>query len=73
MEGRGLGYIIAARVYANLKHEVHGMKDWGDVCPGIAVKEWLHQPANPKATACRNIVVRKQISRRPLAGGQAAL
>ena len=70
LEERGTGYIIAARAYANLKHEVHGMKDWVEVCPGIAVKEWHHQPANPKARARRHIVVRKQISRRPLAGGR---
>ncbi len=70
LEERGLGYIIAARAYANLKHEIHGMKDWVEVCPGIAVKEWLHQPANLKTKARRHIVVRKQISRRPLAGGK---
>lgn len=70
LEERGLGYIIAARAYANLKHEIHGMKDWVEVCPGIAVKEWLHQPANHKTKARRHIVVRKQISRRPLAGGK---
>ncbi|MCF7787253.1 MAG: transposase [Prosthecobacter sp.] len=35
-----------------------------------AVKEWRHQPADPKARARRHIVVRKQISRRPLAGGK---
>ena len=40
LEKRGLGYIIAARAYANLKHEIHGMQDWVEVCPGIAVKEW---------------------------------
>jgi len=28
-------------------------------CPGIAVKEWLHQPTDPKAKARRHIVVRK--------------
>ncbi|OYX08147.1 MAG: hypothetical protein B7Z16_19295, partial [Algoriphagus sp. 32-45-6] len=58
LEERGLGYIIAARAYANLKHEIHGMKDWVEVCPGIAVKEWLHQPANLKIKARRHIVVR---------------
>ncbi len=39
-EERGLGYSIAARAYANLKHEIHCMKEWVEVCPGIAVKEW---------------------------------
>jgi hypothetical protein len=27
LEERSLNYIIAARAYSNLKHEVHGMKD----------------------------------------------
>jgi len=46
------------------------MKDWVGICPGIAVREWRHQPADPKAKARRHIVVRKQISRRPQAGGK---
>lgn len=70
LEARSLNYIIAARAYANLKHEIYGMKDWVEVCPGIAVKEWWHQPAGPKAKTRRHIVVRKQISRRPQAGGK---
>ena len=70
LEGRDIPYIIAARVYSNLKNEIYGMKDWVEVCPGICVKEWKHQPANPKAKVRRHIVVRKQVSRRPLAGGK---
>ena len=70
LEERDLNYIIAARAYANLKNEIYGMKDWVEVCPGIAVKEWRHQPADAKAKARRHIVVRKQISRRPQAGGK---
>lgn len=70
LEERSLNYIIAARAYANLKNEIYGMKDWVEVCPGIAVKEWRHQPADPKAKARRHIVVRKQISRRPQAAGK---
>lgn len=70
LEDRSLNYIIAARVYANFKHKIYSMKDWVEVCPGIAVKEWQHQPANPKAKTRRHIVVRKQVSRRPEAGGK---
>jgi len=70
LEERHIDYIIAARAYANIKNEIYGMKDWVEVCPGIAVKEWTHQPAHAKAKARRHIVVRKQISRRPLAGGK---
>jgi hypothetical protein len=70
LEERSLNYVIAAKAYSNLRHEIYGMKDWVEVCPGIAVKEWLHQPANPKARARRHLVVRKQISRRPRAAGR---
>ena len=70
LEERSVPYIIAAKAYANLKNEIHGMKDWVEVCPGIAVKEWRHQSANPKAKARRHIVVRKQTSRRPQAAGK---
>ena len=70
LEERSVNYIIAAKAYSNLKNEVYGMKDWVEVCPGIAVKEWRHQHANPKAKARRHIVVRKQTSRRPQAAGK---
>ena len=70
LEDRSLNYIIAAKAYANLKHEIYGLKDWVEICPGIAVKEWRHEPANPKARARRHIVVRKEVNRRPQAGGK---
>ncbi len=67
LEERSVNHIITAKAFLNIKNEVYGMKDWVEVCPGIAVKEWRHQPANPKAKARRHIVVRKQTSRRPQA------
>ena len=70
LEKRSTPYIIAAKAYANLKNEVYGMKDWVEVCPGIAVKEWRHQPIDPKVKARRHIVVRKETSRRPQAAGK---
>ncbi|MBK8091446.1 MAG: transposase [Verrucomicrobiaceae bacterium] len=33
LEERSLNYIIAARAYSNIKNEVHGMKDWVEICP----------------------------------------
>lgn len=70
LESRQLPYIIAAKAYSNLKNEIYGMKDWVEVCPGIAVKEFQHHPINPRIKARRHIVVRKQISRRPKAAGK---
>jgi hypothetical protein len=46
------------------------MKDWVEVCPGIAVKECRHQPADPKAKPRRHIVVCKQTSHRPQVAGK---
>jgi hypothetical protein len=70
LEERPLHYIIAAKAYGNLKNEIYGLKAWVEVCPGIEVKEWQHQPAHPKAKARRHIAVRKQVSRRLRAGGK---
>jgi hypothetical protein len=70
LEDRHLPYIIAAKAYANLTYKIYGMKDWVEVCPGIAVQEWLHQPVDAGSPARRHIVVRKQISRRPQAAGR---
>ena len=50
LEEQDLNYIITARAYAKLKNEICGMKDWVEVCPGIAVKEWRHQPADAKSS-----------------------
>lgn len=70
LEERSVPHIIAAKAYANLKNEIHGMKDWVEVRPGIAVKEWRHQPVDLRVKARRHIGVRKQTSRRPQAGGK---
>lgn len=70
LESSQLNYVIAAKAYAHLKNEVYAMTDWVEVCPGIAIKEWRHQPANPKAKARRHVVVRKEMNRRPQAGGK---
>ena len=70
LEEKEMPYIIAAKAYSNIKHEIYGMKDWVEVCPGIAVKEWIHQPSNPKAKARRHFVVRKERQRRPKASGK---
>jgi hypothetical protein len=65
LEGRGLPYIIPAKAYANLTYKIYGMKDWVEVCPGIAVQEWLHQPVDAGSPARRHIVVRKQKTPKP--------
>lgn len=70
LEARQLPYIIAAKAYPNLKHQIYGMKDWVEICPGIAVKEFHHQPVNARIRARRHIVVRKEIGRRPNAAGK---
>lgn len=70
LEERRLNYIIAAKAHASLKNEVYGLKDWVEICPGIAVKEWRHQPADPRVKVRRHLVVRKETSRRLQTAGK---
>jgi len=70
IEDRELHYIIAARLYPNIKRTIYGLKDWVEICPGIEVTEFRHQPANLSYGERRHIVVRKQIKQRPQAGGK---
>jgi hypothetical protein len=43
LEVRDLNYIIAAKVYPNIKAKVRGLSDWVKICAGIEVREFLHR------------------------------
>lgn len=68
LEDSSLNYIMAARLYPNVKRSIYALKDWIPLCEGIELNEFIHQPLKGKAR--RHIVVRKQIQRRPEAGGK---
>jgi len=70
-EARDLNYIIAAKAYPNIKAKIRGLSDWVKICDGIEVREFLHRSESvPNNKERRHFVVRKEISRRPEAGGK---
>ncbi|KOH45577.1 IS1380 family transposase [Sunxiuqinia dokdonensis] len=68
IEEQNLNYIIATRMYPNVKHEVYGLDDWISICPGIMVSQMHFEHEAGKRR--RYIVVRKEIDKRPKAGGK---
>ena len=70
LEEKELNYIIASRAYPTVKNTVSGLKDWISVCDGIEVCEFRHQSQQEGSRERRHFVVRKELSRRPEAGGK---
>ena len=70
LETRKLNYIIATRAYPNVKHKIGGLTEWVEICNGISVCEFTHQFQQPGAKARRHFVVRKEVKKRPEAGGK---
>ncbi len=68
LEQQNLNYIIATRMYPNVKSEVYGLEDWISICPGIEVNQMYFKHEGGKVR--RYIVVRKEIEKRPKAGGK---
>lgn len=68
IEQQQLNYIIATRMYSNVKREVYGLEDWISICPGIDVNQMYFE--HEGGTKRRYIVVRKEIDKRPKAGGK---
>jgi len=68
IEEQRLNYIIATRMYPNVKSEVYGLDDWVSICNGIDVSQMCFKHEGGKKR--RYIVVRKEIEKRPKAGGK---
>lgn len=68
MEGKELNYIIAAKMYPNLKQELYGLKEWVELSKGIYLNEFRFKHINGKER--RYIVIKKQVEQRPEAGGK---
>ena len=68
IEQQRLNYIIATRMYPNVKNEVYGIEDWVPICKGIDVSQMYFEHEGGKRR--RYIVVRKEIAKRPKAGGK---
>lgn len=68
LETASYNYIIAARMYPNVKHAVGGLKEWVELSKGIHLNEmqFQHEKGKPR----RYILVRKQVEIRPEATGK---
>ncbi len=67
-EEEELGYIVAVKMYPNVKSAVWGLKDWVGLTKSIELNEMTFSHENGKQR--RYIVVKKQVDVRPKAGGK---
>jgi len=44
LESRELNYVMAVCCYPSIKGRIYGLKNWVEVCHGIEVSEFTHQP-----------------------------
>lgn len=68
LEEQQLNYIMAVRMYPNVKSEVWAIKDWIRLAKGIELSEMKFSHENGKTR--RYILVKKQIDIRPNAAGK---
>lgn len=68
LESQSLNYIIATRMYPNIKNEVWGLDNWIELTKGIELNEMTFEHNNGQPR--RYIVIRKRIEDRPKAGGK---
>jgi hypothetical protein len=68
LESESLNYIMAARMYPNVKSAVWGLKEWVSLTKGIELNEMMFSHENGKKR--RYIIVKKQVDIRPKAGGK---
>lgn len=68
LEDKELDYIMAVRMYPNVKSQVWGLKDWIHLTNGIELNEMFFHHEQGKQR--RYIVVKKQVDIRPNASGK---
>lgn len=68
LDGEKLNYIIAVRMYPNVKNAVGGLKNWIELSKGIELNQMTFNHEFGKAR--RYIIVRKKIQDRPKAAGK---
>ena len=68
LDEKSHNYIIAARMYPNVKREIGGQKEWVELAKGIHLNEMKFSHINGKAR--RYILIRKEVAIRPKAGGK---
>lgn len=68
IETKALNYVIATRLYSNVKHEIIGLDNWVELTKGIDLNHMFFKHENGKLR--RYIVVRKRVADRPNATGK---
>jgi hypothetical protein len=68
LEEQSYNYVMAVRMYPNVKSAVWGLKNWIELAKGIDLNEMTFEHENGKSR--RYILVRKQVAIRPDAGGK---
>jgi hypothetical protein len=68
LEEKSLKYVIAVRMYPNVKSAVWGLKNWIQLAPGIDLNEIIFEHEDGKSR--RYILVRKHVAIRPNAAGK---
>ena len=68
LESEKVNYLIATRLYPNIKHKLYGLDDWVEVFPGIEINQMYF--AHEQGPTRRYIVVRKTVDIRPKSGGK---
>lgn len=68
LESESLNYVMAVRMYPNVKSAVWGLKYWVSLTKGIELNEMRFKHENGKTR--RYIIVKKQVEIRPNAGGK---
>ena len=68
LEDKQLNYIMAARMYPNVKNTVWGLDNWIELSKGIELNEMIfnHTDGKPR----RYIVIKKRVEDRPKAAGK---
>lgn len=68
LEQEQLNYIMAVRMYPNVKREVWGLDNWVTLTKGIELNEMLFSHENGEKR--RYVVVKKRVDVRPKSGGK---
>lgn len=68
LENKKLKYIIATRMYPNVKNAVGGLDNWIELSKGIELNEMVFNHADGKPR--RYIVIKKKVEDRPKASGK---
>jgi len=68
LESKKLNYIMAVRMYPNVKNTIAGLQEWVQLAKGIELNQMKFKHENGKLR--RYIIVRKQVEIRPKAGGK---